>query len=223
MDWQPLIESQPFLDHIPNDLRQVTQCKSITAGDTIFKIGDSVRNLFFVVQGEVQLIRHDKHGTKIILQRSRGGFFAEASLGSTEYHCDGLAAKTGLLLCFPLAAFRTALDQNAPFRNVWIDQLAREVRKLRARCERLSLNGAAERIIHYIESEGINDTVTLRQPRKAWASELGLSHESLYRTLKRLSDQGTLQINGNKISLAQKEDEAPYRISSHDQSCDKPV
>ncbi|MDP1634511.1 MAG: helix-turn-helix domain-containing protein, partial [Gallionellaceae bacterium] len=75
------------------------------------------------------------------------------------------------------------------------------VRKLRAQCERLSLNGAADRIIHYIESEGINDAVTLKQPRKAWASELGLSHESLYRTLKRLSDQGTLSIDGNKISL----------------------
>ncbi|ADL54775.1 Crp/Fnr family transcriptional regulator [Gallionella capsiferriformans] len=223
MDWQPLIESQPFLDYVPNELRQVTQYKNMAVGDSIFRIGDSVRNLFCVVKGEVQLIRHDKRGTKIILQRSRGGFFAEASLGSTAYHCDALAVETGILLCFPLAAFRTALDRNSPFRNVWIDQLAREVRKLRAQCERLSLNGAAERIIHYIESEGINDTVTLRQPRKSWASELGLSHESLYRTLKQLSNQGMLHTNGNKISLAPKEDEVPYRISSNDQTCDKPV
>ena len=207
MDWPLLIKSQPFLKHVPNELRQVTQCRNMIEGDTVFRIGDSVRNLFCVVKGEVQLIRHDIRGTKVILQRSRGGFFAEASLGSTAYHCDGLAAETGVLLCFPLAAFRTALDQNVAFRNVWIEQLAREVRKLRAQCERLSLNGAADRIIHYIESEGINDAVTLNQPRKAWASELGLSHESLYRTLKRLSNQGTLRIDGSRISLAMKCDQ----------------
>lgn len=201
MDWPLLIESQPLLKYVPNELRQVAQCRNMTKGDTIFRIGDSVCNLFCVVKGEVQLIRHDVRGTKIVLQRSCGGFFAEASLGSAAYHCDGLAAETGVLLCFPLAAFRTSLDQNAAFRNVWMEQLAREVRKLRAQCERLSLNGTADRIIHYIESEGINDAVTLNQPRKAWASELGLSHESLYRTLKRLSDQGTLRIDGNTISL----------------------
>lgn len=201
MDWPLLIESQPLLKYVPNELRQVAQCRNMTKGDTIFRIGDSVRNLFCVVKGEVQLIRHDIRGTKIVLQRSRSGFFAEASLGGTAYHCDGLAAETGVLLFFPVAAFRTALDQNAAFRNIWIEQLAREVRKLRAQCERLSLNGAADRIIHYIESEGINDAVALTQTRKAWALELGLSHESLYRTLKRLSDQGTLSIDGNKISL----------------------
>ncbi len=201
MDWKIFIESQPFLEHVPHALRNVTECKNVKTGDGLFRIGDQVRTLYCIVAGEVQLVRHDLRGTKIILQRSRGGFIAEASLGSKIYHCDGVTTETAMLLYFPLVAFRTALDQDAPFRAVWMEQLAREVRKLRAQCERLSLNSAVERIIHYIESEGINDAVTLNQPRKAWASELGLSHESLYRTLKRLSDQGTLHIVGSRISL----------------------
>lgn len=171
------------------------------AGEMLFRVGKPVRSLFCVATGEVQLVRHDLRGTKIVLQRSRGGFIAEASLGSKAYHCDGVVSETGMLLCFPLAAFRAALEEDAPFRNVWMGLLAREVRKLRAQCERLSLNGAAERIIHYIESEGIHDAITLNQSRKAWASELGLSHETLYRTLKRLGNQGLLRIDGSRISL----------------------
>lgn len=93
MDWQLLIQSQPFLKHVTHELRQATQCRNMTAGDNLFRIGDSVCNLFCVITGEVQLIRHDMQGTKTVLQRSRGGFFAEASLGSTAYHCDGLAAE----------------------------------------------------------------------------------------------------------------------------------
>ena len=61
-----------------------------------------------------------------------------------RYHCDAVAAQASRLLRFPVSAFRQG----------WQSLLAPEVRKLRAQCERLSLNSAAERIGHYIESEG---------------------------------------------------------------------
>ena len=167
----------------------------------LFRIGDPVRNLYCVVGGEVQLIRHDARGTRIVLQRSRGGFIAEASISSKAYHCDAVANETSDLLCFPLKGFQAALEEDAPFRNMWMGLLAREVRKLRAKCERLSLHGAAERIIHYLESEGFDGSITLNQSRKAWAGELGLSHEVLYRTLKLLGSQDLLRVEGDRIFL----------------------
>ncbi len=51
---------------------------------------------------------------------------------------------------------------------------------------------AAQRIVHYIETEGRGGVLVLEQSRKAWAAELGLSHEALYRTLRRLQADGTL-------------------------------
>ena len=203
-----LIESQPFLAHIPPGLREVAKCRNMEAGETLFRIGAPVRNLFCVVSGEVQLLRHDPRGTRIILQRSRGGFFAEASAGSKAYHCDAIVNEASLLLCFPLEAFRVALEKDAPFRSVWMELLAKEVRKLRAQCERLSLHGAADRVIHYIESEGTGGAITLSQSRKSWASELGLSHEALYRTLKQLGAQGVLHLDGHRIFLAGKKRES---------------
>lgn len=169
----------------------------------MFRIGDRVEGMFCVITGEVRLIRHDQHGTKIVLQRSRCGFIAEASLGSKVYHCDAVAAEAGSVLRFPARKFRDSLDENALFRDAWITHLASEVRKLRAQCERLSLNSAAERIIHYIESEGVGDAISLNQSRKAWAVELGLTHETLYRTLRRLQENGTLDIDGARIAIVQ--------------------
>ena len=203
MDWQALIESQPALASIPPALRLVTERRKIKAGETLFRIGDRVQNMFCVITGEVQLIRHDHHGAKIVLQRSRGGFIAEASLGGKAYHCDAVAAKAGTVLRFPARQFRASLDEDALFRDAWISHLASEVRKLRAQCERLSLNSAAERIIHYIESEGKEGAINLNQSRKAWAAELGLTHETLYRTLRRLQEEGTLDIDGARIATVQ--------------------
>ena len=43
-------------------------------------------------------------GAPVILQRARRGFFAEASLASERYHCDGVCRTDCDLLAFPLPA-----------------------------------------------------------------------------------------------------------------------
>ena len=154
-----------------------------------------------VLSGEVRLIRRDPHGREVVLQRSTGGFIAEASLDNRVYHCDALAAQASMLLVFPAMAFLAALDQDVAFRRAWQSLLAREVRKLRSQCERLSLNSAADRILHYIEAEGSNGVLNLTQSKKAWAAELGLTHEALYRTLRRLQDGGELRVDGRQWSV----------------------
>jgi len=201
LDWPALIRSQPALARIPPGLREAAGRLPMVAGQTLCRIGDPVQSMFSVIAGEVRLVRRERNGGEIVLQRSRGGFFAEASLAARFYHCDVVAAETGELLRFPAQAFRQALHADADFRDAWMTHLAREVRKLRAQCERPSLHGAADRIVHYIEAEGSDGVLTLGQSRKAWAAELGLTHEALYRTLRRLQVDGTLSIDGNRIAL----------------------
>lgn len=201
MDWQALTTAQATLVHIPESLRKKAEPWDLATGEHLFRIGDAVNAVFTVIHGEVRLIRRDRNGTEVVLQRSRGGFFAEASLNSKAYHCDALAAEQSTLLRFPVQAFRVALDADAGFRDAWMTHLASEVRKLRAQCERLSLNSAADRVLHYLESEGRDGVVILSQTRKAWAAELGLSHEALYRTLKKLQKDAILQVEGDEITL----------------------
>lgn len=205
MDWNALASIQPALAQIPPQLRALAELQKTIEGETLFRIGSRVKTVFTVISGEVRLIRRNSNGAEVILQRSRGGFFAEASLSSKTYHCDAVVAKKGELLRFPAQAFRAALDEDADFRDAWMNHLAREVRKLRAQCERLSLHNAADRIIHYIESEGAGRAITLNQSRKAWASELGLTHEALYRALHRLQADGILDIDGGQIAIVHPE------------------
>jgi CRP-like cAMP-binding protein len=145
-----------------------------------------------VLEGEVRLVRRSRNGAEIILQRASSGFVAEASLDSPVYHCEAVAATESRLLAFPISGFREALAKDEKFRTFWSRRLAREVHNLRSQCERLALHGAAERIEHYIQSEGRDGRLELLRTRKAWAAELGLTHEALYRALAGLQRAGTL-------------------------------
>lgn len=203
MDWQSLVDTHSELAQIPPVLKEAARLKAFAAGETLFRLGERPKSMHCILDGEVRLLRRSRDGAEVVLQRSRGGFFAEASLEAKAYHCDAEATAATRLLRFPMKAFREALEGDAAFRNDWMAQLAREVRRLRARCERLSLHGAEARILHAIESEGTAGTLVLAQSRKAWAAELGLTHEALYRTLARLQAAGTLAADGNRLTLRQ--------------------
>jgi CRP-like cAMP-binding protein len=162
------------------------------AGQTIFRRGSRPRYVLYVVSGDVRLVRVSRSGTVAVLQRADRGFVAEASIESGSYHCDIVAAAPSRLAGFPVDRFRDCLAADRRFRAFWMSHLAGELRRLRARCERLVLRGATERIEHYVETEGRDGRIALRQTRKAWAAELGLSHEALYRALSALQRAGRI-------------------------------
>ncbi|WP_127478400.1 Crp/Fnr family transcriptional regulator [Sulfurivermis fontis] len=200
IDWDSLGRGQPALAAIPTTLREAAQLRRFAAGETLHRRGDRPTAMLWVLDGELRLVRTAIDGSVLILQRVRSGFIAEASMEAGAYHCDVMAAAAGHLLRFPLPVFRAVLEQDAAFRQAWMRRLAQEVRKLRAQNERLGLHSAAERILHYLETEGRDGALILPQSRKAWAAELGLSHEVLYRTLRRLREDGVIQIDGNRIA-----------------------
>jgi len=188
--WSTLARAHPELAAFPAQLRSAALEVRARAGETLFRLGSRPRLMLFVVAGEVRLVRRTAGGADVVLQRARAGFVAEASLDSPRYHCDIEAVTESRLLGFPRDLFRDALEVDAAFRDFWMRRLAAEVRKLRAQCERLSLRSAAERIEHYIEAEGRDGRLELRQTQKAWAAELGLTHEALYRALAGLQRAG---------------------------------
>jgi CRP-like cAMP-binding protein len=190
--WTALARAHAELTLFPGRLRGAALELRARAGETLFRLGSRPRLMLFVVDGEVRLVRHTAGGADVILQRARSGFVAEASLDSPRYHCDVEAAADSRLVGFPVEQFRASLVRDAAFRDFWMRRLATEVRTLRAQCERLSLRGAAERIAHYIEAEGRDGRLELRQTRKSWAAELGLTHEALYRALASLQRAGRI-------------------------------
>jgi CRP-like cAMP-binding protein len=167
----------------------------------LFRLGERPALLYYVLEGEIALLRHSVRGQAIVLQRARHGLLAEASVESRSYHCDGVARVRSRVCTLPLGALRRALAEDAAFAGAWARHMAGEIRRLRARAERLQLRGAEARIVHYLESEGIDGAIELDQPLKSWALELGITHEALYRALARMTRSGHLARAGSRLRL----------------------
>jgi CRP-like cAMP-binding protein len=81
--------------------------------------------------------------------------------------------------------------------------LAEEIMMLRARLERRTVRSARERIRHYLKAHTERDgrTVLLSGTLKQVASEIGLTHEALYRTLSEMSAAKEIERQKGKIHL----------------------
>lgn len=199
-----------FTDALPNELsellpetlRPLAGPVLLTKGAEVFALGDTPQALFYVVQGEVVLERSGVQGQTVVLQRVRHGFIAEASMQSGSYHCSGRVTLSGQAISLPITPLQLALSSNPDFAMRWIAMLNHEVRRLRAQTERLSLKGVETRLLHLIETEGVDGRLDIASGLKSLAAQLCVTHEALYRTVARLEQAGAVHRDGRWLHLA---------------------
>lgn len=188
----------------PSELRQACRVESIRKGEQLFHLGDNVQAIYRVVAGEIRLVRYGTDGGEILLHRaSAGEYFAEASLGAEYYHCTAVCTEEGALLTIPVKVFRAFLKDDNNFAFAWAMELAGNLRTLRRRFERLSLKGAPGRVLHYLQTESAEGTGVVHLPGslKAWATDMNLAHETLYRTLNEMEARGLIERQGQMLRL----------------------
>lgn len=185
---------------IENLLAAAGQTLEVEADTVLFRHGERPRAMYWVLDGELRLIRHSPAGEAVILQRCHSGPFAEGSLFSSSYHCDGVAAQSSRILRVSRTDFQGLLAE-PDFGQAYVMYLSREVRQLRARCERLSLPRAEDRILHALADCGEYRFGPGHGTLKDWAEQLGMTHETLYRTLAALEKKGIVSRREDSISL----------------------
>jgi len=190
---------EPLRKLLPLEVQALCAFSPCSRGELLFKQGKKPARMLFVARGEVALQRLGRQGKSVVLQRTRRGFVAEASLESARYHCDAVVTASGEVVAIPIKSIKQALARDSEFASRWIAMLNQEVKRLRAQCERLSMRSVKERLLHLIETEGGEGRLSLGSGLKSMAAELGVSHEALYRAVAELEKKGVLRRRENLL------------------------
>lgn len=197
---------------LPATLHGCCERLQLARGERLFQAGRRPAAMYFVEQGEVILQRAGEDGALLVLQRTRHGIVAEASLQAERYHCDAVVAADATLMRLPRQALLDALQADAAFALRWIGMLNAELRRLRQQCERLGLRTVQARLLHLVRTEGDAAGLPVASGLKTLAHSLGITHEALYRGLAALERQGRLLRADGRLKLP----EAPARRPRRD-------
>lgn len=157
--------------------------RRLAQGQSLFRRGDTVRRMFVVREGGVELVRHDAAGRAIVLQRAEpGAVLAEASLYAPRYHCDAAAFAPTRLHAVGKPDLIERLRRDREFAELFAAHLAHEVQQARLRAEILALKTVAERLDAWLAWHG---AMPAKGAWRALAQQIGVSPEALYRELAR--------------------------------------
>jgi CRP-like cAMP-binding protein len=188
---------------LPKGLLGQCHAHHFEKGDYLFHQGKKPEYMFFIVSGEAVLARISSHGEPTTLQRCKGGFVSEASLLTDVYHCDAIATHNGQAITLPIQSLRDALS-DSKFSLKWVQLLSKEIMRLRTHSERLGLKDIRSKLIHLIETEGKQSVLTLQSDYKSLASEIGVTHEALYRAMATLENEGLIKKHSDYLELIKK-------------------
>jgi len=189
----------------PNTLLIKCEKKVLKKKEYLFQSDEKATDIFFVERGEVQALRALPNGASAILQRSSGNeFFAEADMFFSHYTCDAQVTRKAVIYCIPKQELEAHLKKDNDFSMRFSGLLAVNTRILCSRMERLRINRARDRVLHYLVCEsGPDNVVIIKSSLAYFAEELGLEPETLYRTLADLQKENTISRQGDAITLIQ--------------------
>jgi CRP-like cAMP-binding protein len=168
---------------------------ALERGEILFRKGDTAGHLYTVERGTVRLVRYSIEGQVVTMHTARSGdSFAEAALFSPIYHCDAEALLPSTVGKYDKNIV-LAMLRNSPEKDMsLIALLSRQVRNLRALLEIRSIRSARDRVLHYFLLQADPATMEIHPSGtvKAMSQELGMAHETLYRTLANLEKEGKI-------------------------------
>ncbi|MEJ2509253.1 MAG: Crp/Fnr family transcriptional regulator [Gammaproteobacteria bacterium] len=178
-------------------------------GERLFEQGDPARRFFVVRRGLIKLYRLSPEGhEKIIELIAPGQSFAEALMfmAANGYPVHAEAVETTELFSFDNEVYKALLRDSVESCFRLMASMSMRLHKQINEIDRLTLHNATYRLVAYLLQELPEEVVTspdvqLTTAKSVIASRLSIQPETFSRILARLSRDGLIEVEGNRVLL----------------------
>lgn len=174
--------------------------------EIIFIEGQEGVNMYFVADGAVKLFRTNEEGKEAVIHFvHRGELFAEILLHlGFRYPVSSIALEPLTLLAINAKQMQEQLARRPELAMKIIAVLTMRLKYFVGMVENLTLADVRTRFLQYLRSlkkKKGGMTFTLPVPKGELALLLGTSPETFSRLLKKLSEEGLLEVKGRELTL----------------------
>lgn len=204
-----LSRSRYFSGLSEGDLRtllDISKLQTYGPREMIFCEGEHGHGFFVVVQGLVEIFKLSPEGKKQILHIFGPGepFGEVVAFEGERFPANAQALKPSRVLYFPKKDFSDLLRDNPHLALRMLGVLSRRLRELTTLLENISLREVTNRLasfLFYMSQKGKRRVLHLEFSKGQLANLLGTVPETLSRALRRLSEEGLIEVRGREIVL----------------------
>lgn len=191
-----------------NTLVDTAHLYTLAEGEILFQQGQPLEEVFVSIQGFMKLFRLTPNGDeKVVDIITPGNSFAEAVLfmGGRQYPVHAVALKPAVVVGINAAQYEAILRSSVDLCFGMMGLMSRRMHWLLNEVDRLTLHNATYRLLNWmlenLQAGEAQARVVLDVPKHVVASRLSIKPETFSRILKRLADQGLINVKENYIDL----------------------
>ncbi|MCC7280734.1 MAG: cyclic nucleotide-binding domain-containing protein [Acetobacteraceae bacterium] len=183
----------------------------LARGEVLFNQGEMAHDLFIIDHGSVALLARADGVRRTMVEIFRDGeiFLAPAVVLDLPYLATAQALTEVELLAVPAAELRRGMADNHEISRAMVDQLGRHWRLLVEQIIDLKLRPAERRVARFlaqrVREEGGTGAAHLPEPRTAIAARLGMTPETLSRSLHALQSQRCIRVMADTVHVLDRE------------------
>lgn len=193
------------------EVAEIAVRRPFAKGETLFSEGEKAEGFYLLASGAIKLCKISPDGREKVLHMVHPvETFAEAAFfGDGSYPAEARGVEKGEVLFFARGAFMGLLERNPRFSLNLIASLSLLLRRFARQIEELSFADAPSRLASYLIDLASRRSTSfqgrtymeLDMRKGELASRLGTVSETLSRTLKKLKDEGVIEVDGNKVTV----------------------
>ncbi|MHB8206550.1 Crp/Fnr family transcriptional regulator [Mucilaginibacter sp.] len=180
----------------------------VKKNEVIFREGDPLRGIYFVLSGLVKV--HKKWGQdKEIIVRfaSNGAILGHRGLNSKIYPISATALEDGIVCYFDMDFFETSLKVNNEFTYQLMMFFAKDLQESENKMRNLvhmPVKGRVAQALIYLENQfGLRDDgfINIRLSRQDLAAFIGTTYETVFRVINELVNEKTVAAHDKYIKV----------------------
>lgn len=205
-----IIRSISFFNGLPDgqaqSLARIANTRKAERGAEIIREGDEAAGLYGIVEGKVKVFKLSPLGKEQILHiLGPGELFAEVPVfAGGAYPASAMAMEDSRLVFIPRRAFRDLVAGDPDLALNMLAILSIRLKGFARTIEALSLKEVPERLAAHLlllHADQGRARLRLDLPKGQLASLLGTIPETLSRVLKKMTEAGYIDVEGNEISI----------------------
>ncbi|HEX6054031.1 MAG TPA: Crp/Fnr family transcriptional regulator [Gemmatimonadaceae bacterium] len=169
-------------------------------GDTLFRAGDAASGLMVVLEGRVRVVRHAGSRAQVVHVEVAGGTLGEVPLfAGGGYPATAIAMEPTVCVVIARESLTAAIRSSPDVALVLLERMARRVRELVGRVDRLSLRPVSTRLAEHLLTRTSTrgpTVIALGMTQQQLAEELGTVREVIVRELHALRSGGVIRALG---------------------------
>jgi len=192
-----------------SELAEHGTIKEVKAGETLLKVGQTIRSTMLIIDGLVKLYREDDEGKEFFIYHLNAGQACSLSMVCAAKHeTSEILAKAltdATVLAIPLEYMDQWMSKYKSWYQFVITSYRNRFEELLKTIDAIAFTSMDERLEYYLIKQVQQLGNTLKITHQEIANDLNSSREVISRLLKKMETKGWLAIHRNSIEWIKKD------------------